>query len=75
MKLLYALPLFALPLAGCQSVSNLTPTQDAALACLGAQSGAALATALKPNSAATVTSTGQVLCTTATGVASIIGTK
>jgi hypothetical protein len=76
MKLLFALPLL-IPLAGCQtSFKNLTPAQDAALACLGAQAGSAIAaTSMKPNTAAAVAANGQVLCTTATGVASIVGTK
>jgi hypothetical protein len=66
-----------LPLCGCQTtLQNLTPAQDAALACLGAQAGSAIAaTSLKPNTAAAVAANGQVLCTTATGVASIVGTK
>lgn len=72
MKILLALPLLGL-LAGCQTtLQNLTPAQQAALACLGAQSGAALAASLAPNKAAVVSSTGQVLCTTATGVSAIV---
>jgi hypothetical protein len=73
MRIVLALPLLLLPLAGCQStLSGLTPAQQAALACLGATAGAALATDLAPNKAAVVSSTGQVLCTTATGAATIV---
>lgn len=76
MKLLFALPLL-IPLAGCQTtLANLTPQQQAALACLGASAGSAIAAnSLKPSTAAAVASNGQVLCTTATGVAAVVSTK
>lgn len=67
---------FLLPLCGCQSVGNLTPAQTAALACLGTTAGAAIASAdLAPGKAAAVASNGQVLCTTATGVAAVVSSK
>jgi len=77
MKNFLVLPLLVFGLAGCQTtLQNLTPAQQAALACLGAQSGAAIAaTSLKPSTAAAVASNGQVLCTTATGVAAIVSAK
>lgn len=74
MKILLALPLL-IPLAGCNTATklgDLTPAQGAALACIAGSSAAALSSALKPNTAAAVTSTGQVLCTTATGVAAVV---
>lgn len=73
MKILLALPLL-IPLAGCNTtkLGDLTPAQGAALACIAGSSAAALSSALKPNTAAAVTSTGQVLCTTATGVAAVV---
>lgn len=73
MKKLLLAPLLLLPLCGCQS---LTPAQDAALACLGTTAGSAIAAStLKPGTAAAVATNGQVLCTTATGVASIVSAK
>lgn len=77
MKFLLLLPLLALPLAGCSTtLGNLTPAQGAALACLAGQAVAGVAAVdVAPNKAAAVAANGQVLCTTATGVASIVGTK
>lgn len=73
-RLLLLIPIIGL--AGCQSLTNLTPAQQAALACLGASAGSAIAAnSLKPSTAAAVASNGQVLCTTATGVAAVVSTK
>jgi len=76
MKIFYIFPLLVLPLAGCQSLGNLTPAQNAALACLAGQAVAGIAAVdVAPNKAAAVAANGQVLCTTATGAAAIVSAK